>query len=185
MAKASDHEFEQVIGRLLKSIDELEGSLLQKKRLVNELCVEYEQPPRFADLDQDKGPTISSIRRDQFHGRPMATAAREYLEMRRPSDRGGLGAASINEIYAALLQGGFRFDTKNDLNAKRGLREALSKNTLAFRRVGDAYGLAEWYPKPDRVRIPKIPKVTKVLKKPAVKKTAGDNAVAALPPPRE
>ena len=155
-AKEGGDEFSKIVGRLLKSIDELEASVIQKKRLVNELCDEYGQPPRYADLDKDRAPSVSSIRRDQFHGRPMATASREYLEMRGPSDRGGLGAASVNEIYAALLQGGYMFETKNDLNAKRGLREALSKNTTAFRRVGDAYGLAEWYPKPPRAEKRKL-----------------------------
>lgn len=56
--------------------------------------------------------------------------------------------AKVTTLATAELIAGFVFETKNDLNAKRGLREALSKNTATFHRVGDSYGLLEWYPKP-------------------------------------
>jgi hypothetical protein len=161
--KRNNDAFNQFIGPVLKTIDELEAELLRKKLFVNDACLEHDLPPRFTDLNKGSRPTISTIRRDQFHGRPMATASREYLEMRGPSDKGGLGAASVNEIYEALLQGGYKFETKNDLNAKRGLREALSKNTITFRRVGEAYGLLEWYPKPPRLE--KKPKQKKIPRK--------------------
>jgi len=164
--KDKDSGLTLVIGPILKNIEKLEAELLSDKKLVNELLVRNGQAPRFTDIGRSSTPSISSIRRDQFHGRPLATAGREYLEMRGPSDRGGLGAASVNEIYEALLQGGYTFDTKNDLNAKRGLREALSKNTPVFRRVGDAYGLTEWYPKGARPEKPKRKTKTRKRERP-------------------
>jgi hypothetical protein len=141
-----DGEFNSVIGRLIKTIDELEGALAQKKRLVNELCKEYGRPLRFDEVESVRSRGVGTLKRDQFYGKPLATAIREYLEMRGPSDRGGLGAASVNEIFGALTEGGFKFDTKNEANAKRGLRIGLSKNTVTFHRVGESYGLLEWYP---------------------------------------
>jgi hypothetical protein len=141
-----DHEFNQVVGRLLKTIEEYEATLAQKKRLVNELCTEYGRPPRFADVEGNRARSLASLKRDQFYGKPLATAIREFLEMRGPSDRGGMGAASVNEIFAALSEGGFKFEVKNEANAKRGLRIALSKNTVTFHRIGESYGLLEWYP---------------------------------------
>jgi hypothetical protein len=145
-----DGSFEPVVHRLVKSIEELEAQVTQKKRLVNELCREYGQPPRFVDVDAPKASTISARGRDVFYGRPLATVMREFLESRGPSAKGGLGAASVNEIYDALLAGGFKFDAKDEANAKRGLRIALSKNTTTFHKVGSAYGLSEWYPAASR-----------------------------------
>lgn len=141
-----DNEFNLVVGRLIKSIDELEGTLAQKKRLVNELCAEYGRPPRFSEVERVRSMGVGALKRDQFYGKPLATAIREYLEMRGPSDKGGLGAASVNDIFSALSEGGFKFETKNEANSKRGLRIALSKNTVTFHRVGESYGLLDWYP---------------------------------------
>jgi hypothetical protein len=142
----NDSEFTLVVGRLIKSIDDLEATLAQKKRLVNELCNEYGRPPRFTEVASSRPSGMGAFKRDQFYGKGLATAIREYLNMRGASDKGGLGAASVNEIYAALAEGGFKFEVKNEQNAKRGLRIALSKNTVTFHRVGENYGLLEWYP---------------------------------------
>src|SRR5690348_8229858 len=107
-----ENEFNLVVGRLIKSIDELEGALTQKKRLVNELCAEYGRPPRFSEVERERSRGVGALKRDQFYGKPLATAIREYLEMRGPSDKGGLGAASVSDIFSALTEGGFKFDTK-------------------------------------------------------------------------
>ena len=152
-----DGSFEPVLNRIVRSVDEMETGLLQKKRLANELCREYGRPPRYPDAEAPKASSISSLGRDVFYGRPLATVIKEFLEMRGPSNRGGLGAATVNEIYDALISGGFKFETKDENNAKRGLRIALAKNTAAFHKVGtgsgsDAYGLSEWYPSV-RVRV--------------------------------
>jgi hypothetical protein len=146
---------DEYIAQQMREIDELLAKADAKKRIVNQVSVDRGLPPRYPDATGDivvraSGSATGTIKRDQFHARPMATAIREYLQMRGPSDRGGLGAATVNEIYTALVDGGFGFETKNDLNAKRGLRDALTKNTVTFHRVGDAYGLVEWYPKPQK-----------------------------------
>jgi hypothetical protein len=157
-----DGSFEPVISRIVRSIEEVEATLVQKKRLANELCREYGRPPRYPDADAPKAASLSAMGRDVFYGRPLATVIKEFLEMRGPSNQGGLGAASVNEIYDALVAGGFKFETKDEANAKRGLRIALAKNTTAFHKVGtgsgsDSYGLTEWYPniRPPRVRSPR------------------------------
>lgn len=141
-----DETLGPVMTRLVNAIDELEDQIRQKKRLVNELCREYQRPARYQDVDAPRAASLQSLSRDQFYGRPLASVVREYLEMRGPSNRGGLGAASVSEIYDAMVAGGFGFETKDAANAKRGLRTALAKNTQAFHRVGDNYGLIEWYP---------------------------------------
>lgn len=85
-----------------------------------------------------------SIRSDQFYGQPLAAAIRTILEMRRKQER---GPATVNEIYGALIEGGFAFDTRNDENAKRGLRVSLTKNSVTFHKLPNGkYGLLDWYP---------------------------------------
>lgn len=141
-----DGSFEPVLNRLVRSIEELDDQSATKKRLANELCREFGRPPRYPEVEQPKATSLAALGRDVFYGRPLATVIKEYLELRGPSNRGGLGAATVNEIYDALVSGGFKFETKDEANAKRGLRIALAKNTAAFHKVGNAYGLTDWYP---------------------------------------
>ena len=61
--------------------------------------------------------------------------------------RAELIAATVNEIYDGLIAGGYQFDAKDALNAKRGLRISLTKNSSTFYRVPNGrYGLLVWYP---------------------------------------
>ena len=85
-----------------------------------------------------KGTTY--IKPDQFFNKPLATAVREYLQMRR-------GAASVDEIYAALERGGFEFVGKNEAIKKRGLQISLSKSRriFAYLKASDTFGLWEFY----------------------------------------
>jgi|GEM_PF-3983107 len=140
------------IAELVAKIDERMKPIIDDKRLVNKLCEHAKLPPRYADVDTEAARGSLTIRRDQYHGKPLATAVREYLMQRGPSDRGGLGAASVNEIFEALISGGYQPETDDETNAKRGLRIALTKNSSTFYRVpgrdssAGAYGLLEWYP---------------------------------------
>lgn len=142
-------EFAPAIARMMADVRRLEDEANELKRTVNKLCQYANRPPAYSVADT-KVPDVFNIRRDQFYGVPLATAVREYLSMRGDPKTGGLGATTVNEIFAALKEGGFAFDTKNDENAKRGLRISLAKNVAAFTKVpgiGEgAFGLTEWYP---------------------------------------
>lgn len=80
----------------------------------------------------------------------MCSDLRDWLRNGGDPRAGGHDAATVNEIYDALVLGGFDFQARNEDNAKRGLRISVSKNTAAFVRVGGAgdaaYGLKEWRP---------------------------------------
>jgi len=143
----------RTIEELVAKIDEKMRPVIPDMRLVNTLCAHANLPPRYPYAEPDAASSGSlSIRRDQFHKKPLATAVREYLEQRGPSDKGGLGAATISEIYDALVAGGYEHEAKDDANAKRALAIALTKNSVTFYRVskgapgGAAYGLLTWYP---------------------------------------
>ena len=140
-----NENLDRTISDLMKMIETTEGELAENKRVVNRLCKMNGRQPVYAESAAASGATINSIRRDQWYGQPISTAIREYLTMRRVGDQ---GPGTVNEIYDALIQGGFRFETKDDENAKRALRISLTKNTSIFHRMpdGKTYGLLEWYP---------------------------------------
>ena len=95
------------------------------------------------DADSSK-PGLTTLRNDQFYGKVLGQAAREYLEMRKSAN---LGPATPREIFEALVEGGFKFDTKVEVNAITGLRQVLRKSSSIFHRLPHgAYGLLAWYP---------------------------------------
>ncbi len=148
----TDDPYDSAISVLVAKIDGQMQPILEDQRTVNRLCTLAGRAPLYPDAESGRY-GARSIKRDQFHGKPLATAVKQYLEVRGPSDRGGLGAATVNEIYDALIEGGYKPETEDELHAKRGLRIALTKNSYLFYRVssdrsegGSTYGLLEWYP---------------------------------------
>lgn len=142
---------EQTITTLQAKLREQEQEVAESKRMINSLRKLIGQPPLFADDDLRSKVGTSPIRADQFYGKGLSTAIREYLDMRRTGDQ---GPATVAEIYDALMEGGFAFDTKNEDNAKRALRISLTKNTAIFHKLPDGkrYGLLAWYPEAKAAR---------------------------------
>ena len=113
--------------------------------MINRLCEAEGKQPIYASSEITVGVGLSVTRADQFYGRPLATAVRQVFEMRHAS---GAGPATVKEIYETLQLGGYQFDTKNDLNAMRGLRVSLTKNAVLFHKLPNGqFGLVAWYPK--------------------------------------
>lgn len=142
------------ITRMVGEVDRLEGQAKQMKLAVNAVCLLYDRPMIYTDIESAARKGLAGIGKDQFYGVPQATAVRAYLQMRGDTKAGGQGAASVNEIYDALQSGGFKFEVKNDENAKRGLRISLAKNAAAFHKLPNGtFGLSEWYP---NARAPRV-----------------------------
>jgi len=138
---------EQHVGRTIEMVQgqirDLERDLVEKKRMVNSLCKLVGREPIFTSVEPAHAGTV--LRSDEFYGKALTSAARTVLERR---DAAGLGAASVEVLYADLLRGGFQFDAKNDGTAKRSLAISLAKNSYLFHRLpnGD-WGLVTWYEK--------------------------------------
>src|SRR5947207_6083622 len=129
---------------LKQRIRSKEEDLVRLKRTVNEMCADAGEAPPYVISSIEGIGNVSSLRRDQFYGETISAAAKSYLEMRKAA---GLGAASVNEIYSALKTGGFKFEAKDDVNGKNGLRISLRKNSSLFHRLPEGdYGLIAWYP---------------------------------------
>lgn len=140
----SDH-IQGTIAHYQSKLREQEKSVLRTKALINELCVEAGIEPLYANLaTEDGGGVQLAIQADQFYGQAQATCIRQILEMRRALKQ---GPATVNDLYDALVLGGFAFETKNEENAKRGLRISLTKNSAIFHKLPNGkFGLLEWYP---------------------------------------
>lgn len=140
----SDH-VRQTIADLQTALIEDERKVLEKKRLINSLAVHAGMAPVYADAElQTSAKSNLAIQSDQFYGQPLASSIRTVMEMRRALNQ---GPVTINELHAAMLEGGFAFDTKNEDNAKRGLRISITKNTSLFHKLPNGkFGLLEWYP---------------------------------------
>jgi hypothetical protein len=139
----SDH-IQKTVEDLQAQIKTQEADLIAKKKLVNQLCQMAGMAEVYAGASLAAESTSAALRSDQFYGKPLATAVREVLELRKAA---GFGATPVNTIYSTLKDGGFKFDTKDDENAKRNLRISLTKNGTVFHKLpnGD-WGLLSWYP---------------------------------------
>lgn len=131
---------------LKEEVAELERQARELKKTVNVLCKRAGAPELYPNVDTEQtgGATIASIKADTFYGKVIGTAAREFLEMRKAA---GLGPATPREIYDALIQGGYQFETKNEQVALVSLRSNLRKNSRMFHKLPNGqYGLLSWYP---------------------------------------
>lgn len=137
-------EFKPAIDALVTDLREQERAVARTKEMINRLCELAGAAPMYADASSSDRPAVTAMRSDQFYGKVQTTAAREYLELRHATNR---GPASPREIFDALIEGGFKFDTKVEINAITGLRATLRKNSSIFHKLpnGD-YGLTSWYP---------------------------------------
>jgi hypothetical protein len=136
-------ELASAINVLEQRLSEQLDRVATSKKLINQLCIESGLPIRYPEAEIMSAGS-RTIRGDQFYGQPLASAVREILEMRKAA---GMGAATVNEIHALLVQGGFQFEAKDDENAKRSLRISLTKNSTMFHRLPNGqYGLLLWYP---------------------------------------
>jgi hypothetical protein len=146
----SDH-IQQTIAHYQAKLREQEKAVQKTKMFINELCVEGGLQPMYpeAELESSNGTNLS-IQADQFYGVAQATALRQILEMRRALRQ---GPATVHDLYNALVQGGFAFETKNEENAKRGLRISLTKNSAIFHKLPNGkFGLLEWYPNAKNIK---------------------------------
>lgn len=125
-----------------KAIADLKAEIAERMRMINSLLKLQNQPAMYPDPDGSAMTGSTQIRPDQFYSSGLATAVREYLTMRKH-----IGPATLDEIYAALVTGSFRFENREENVAKPALKQSLTKNTAIFHRLPNGfYGLAEWYP---------------------------------------
>jgi hypothetical protein len=133
--------------KLGAAVEALEEDLIQQeaevadtKRMINSLRRRMGLDPLYDEAVR----ASSSIRADHFYGKPLATAAREYLEMRKNK-----GAVDSAEILEGLRSGGFDFKAtgwKDEKDYNRMLAISLAKNNVVFHKLPNGkFGLLSWY----------------------------------------
>jgi hypothetical protein len=138
------------ISKSIEPLVEELNSILKKaseiKKVINQICALEGNQPMYLDVDYTPSVNGSSISTDQFFGKGLSTAAKEYLRMRGR-------AATGQEIFEALKKGGFQFQDKGKDQLKN-FTNSLSKNRYDFVMVPgleeNSYGLWEFYP--DKVK---------------------------------
>jgi hypothetical protein len=131
--------------KLSAAIEELQAHLEQQlqeaadtKKTINSLRKRMGLDPLYNDVAVEQ---VGAIRPDQFYGKPLATAAQEFLERRKQ-------ACTAEEIMKGLEQGGFDFDSTGwkEKDQLRMLAISLAKNNAKFHKLpNNTFGLLAWY----------------------------------------
>jgi hypothetical protein len=129
------------IEELLEDLKQQQEELAETKKTINALCKRLGDAPMFADVAPEH---ISSgqVRADQYYGKPLATAAQEYLERRHQ-------ACPAEEIMRGLQEGGFNFKALRwkEKDRLRAFAISLAKNSKTFHKLPNGtFGLPGWYP---------------------------------------
>lgn len=134
----------------LSDLEEQTRNINETKKMINALRSKIGEEPLFTDIDLPQNQNIS--RPDIFYGKPLSTAAREFLEWKKR-------ACMVEEILQGLTQGGFDFKAlgwkEND--RLRSLAVSLAKNSAIFHRLptNNAFGLLAWYPEVQKAKTEK------------------------------
>lgn len=131
------------IAALQEQLAKEQRAVTETKKMINKLSEFAGQPAPYPVTEDAEAISIGAIRSDTFYGKKLATAMREYLEMRRTAN---LGPAETREIYEAVIKGGYQFEAANATNAMTGMRQLMTKNTNQFHKLPNgAWGLTAWY----------------------------------------
>lgn len=137
-------EITKSIDSLVEELNAIQKRASEIKKVINQLCALKGDPPIYLDADYTPAGGNTSILPDQFFGKGLSTAVKEYLRLK--------GRATIvQEIYDALKKGGFEFPNNwKEKEQLKNLAISLSKNRYDFVIVpgleSNAYGLWEFYP---------------------------------------
>jgi hypothetical protein len=131
------------IDALLAKLEEQMQGVIETKRMINSLRKMIGEDPLFSESEvQQPQIDLGPIKADQYYGKPLASAARDYLERRKT-------ACPAEDILKGLAVGGFDFEGTGwrEKDRLRSLSISLAKNTAIFHRLPNGtFGLLTWYP---------------------------------------
>jgi hypothetical protein len=139
---AIDDPYQKVLDDFLKKREEQLAQVTNTERAINLLNQTMGQEPMFPNAGGELARPQLGVRKDQFYGKPLATAVTEILKPRGH-------AVEPEKILEELKAGGFDFRVtgwKNEKQWLRGLSISLAKNPKFHRLPSGAFGLAEFYP---------------------------------------
>lgn len=131
-------ELGPAVTALQRKLEEQIKAVTETKKTINMLLKMMGRDPQYQDSEDD---TSGVIRADQYYGKPLATAAQEYLTMRKQ-------ACQPEDILRGLVAGGFDFDVIGwkEADRVRSLSMSLAKNVAKFHRLKNgSFGVKSWY----------------------------------------
>ena len=122
-----------------KKLQDLFNQVAETKKMLNALAKDMGKTEiPYSDVSTESSAGSIKIKPDQFYNRPLATAVREFLELKDE-------ATHWSEILKALREGGFILGKGKQ--AEDEARLTVLRNTTNFVLIGDNYfGLKEKYP---------------------------------------
>src|ERR1700688_1526188 len=96
----SDEKLTGAIEVLQSQLEQQLQEASETKKMINSLRRRMGLDPLYADVSVEH---VGAIRPDQYYGKPLATAATEFLERRKQ-------ACTAEDIMRGLADGGFDFD---------------------------------------------------------------------------
>ena len=149
-----DESIEKAIGVLKQKVEQKAKELDEAKRAVNQLCICIGEPPIYRlDENSEIGQLTTDLKGHEYYMKPLATVITNILERR--GEKGG--PATIKEIYEQMKAGGYLFKAESDVNAMRGIRESMSKNTQTYHKLPNGkFGLLKWFPEVKEKKVEQV-----------------------------
>jgi hypothetical protein len=132
-----NEEMRPAIAALQRRLEQQLKDVAETKKAINMILKIIGEPAQY----EEESGVSGIIRPDQFYGKQFATAASEYLEMRKQ-------ACQPSEILNGLREGGFDFEVMGwkEKDFLRMLAISLAKNTVRFHKLKNgSFGLKSWY----------------------------------------
>lgn len=141
-------ELKSAVQSLTKELESIMKRASEIKKTINQLSVINGEEPPYKDIEVDISLGTGTIRPDQFFGKGLSTAVKDFIKMKG-------SAATAEEIFEALNKGGFEYPKDwKDQHKLKNLAISLSKNRHDFVYVNTgtikAFGLWEFYPEKKR-----------------------------------
>lgn len=141
-------KFTEAISALYERLDELIEQERTIKRTINDLSVIDGAEAPFPDVETAGISGVRNIRSDQFFGKSLNGAVKEYLRI--------IGrAVPVREILEGLKRGGFEFPghwTKEHWLKNLSISISKNRNDFVYVKSSDAWGLWDFYPEKKRER---------------------------------
>jgi hypothetical protein len=135
-----ENKLNDAVEVLLDQLKEQDKQVADTKRTVNALLRRMGREPMFEDTLPESIYSVK-VRRDEYYGKPFATAAQMFLQRRKE-------AMTPSEILKGLEEGGFDFRALGwqDNDRLRSLAISLAKNNKVFHKLPNGtFGLLDWY----------------------------------------
>lgn len=141
-------KFTEALSALYERLDELIEQERTLKRTINDLSVIDGMDMPFPDVDTVRLTGARGIRSDQFFGKSLNGAVKEYLRI--------VGrAVPAREILEGLKRGGFEFPAhwaKEHWLKNLSISISKNRNDFVYVKSSDSWGLWDFYPEKKKER---------------------------------